>query len=68
MLILNLTVTCLLFAVLSFSNKGSGIQHCHAAIQCGKCVNKMQECHYYNDDMTISNDTIKCECEADDEK
>ncbi len=40
--------------------------YCQTAIQCGDCDGKKQECHYYNDDMTISDDTILCDCETKD--
>ena len=68
LLVLNMIVTGLFFIVPHFTRSGGGRTYCQEAVKCGKCVNKMQECHYYNDDMTISNDTIKCECEVENEK
>lgn len=41
--------------------------YCHAAINCGECINGTQECYYYIDDnsttgMNISTDPIQCDC------
>ena len=38
--------------------------YCSSSVQCTACQNGSQECHYYNDDMTISTDTIVCDCET----
>ncbi len=68
LLVLNMIVTALIFIAPNFTHRGGGRTYCQEAVKCGKCVNEMKECHYYNDDMTISNDTIRCECEVENEK
>ncbi len=37
--------------------------YCAEAIQCSNtCENGKRTCHYYEDDMSLSNDTIECDC------
>lgn len=41
--------------------------YCSSAVQCSSCSGDgsgTRTCHYYNDDMTISEDTIECDCEG----
>lgn len=36
--------------------------YCQSSVQCTACEGGKQECHYYNDDMTVSEQTIVCDC------
>ena len=38
--------------------------YCASSVNCTACSNGQQTCNYYNDDMTISNNTIVCDCET----
>lgn len=38
--------------------------YCSSSVQCTACDDGKQTCHYYNDDMTVSDDTIECDCET----
>ena len=38
--------------------------YCSSAVQCGTCTQGKQTCHYYNDDMSVSESTIDCDCET----
>ena len=38
--------------------------YCSSSVQCGACEDGRRTCHYYNDDMTVSEDTIECDCET----
>lgn len=36
--------------------------YCSQAVQCTNCKNGKRTCRYYDDNMEISKDTIKCNC------
>lgn len=38
--------------------------YCSSSVQCTPCEDGKQECKYYNDDMTISDTNITCDCET----
>ena len=56
-----------LFTVFLYPSLKAAIRartYCQSSIQCGECDGNKMECHYYNDDMSISEDTIMCDCET----
>ena len=56
-----------LFTVFLYPSLKAAIRartYCQSSVQCGECDGKKMECHYYNDDMSVSEDTIMCDCEA----
>lgn len=40
--------------------------YCQSSVNCGECIDNTMVCHYYDDNMTISNDTINCDCSMED--
>ena len=70
LILLNVLVFC--YAILKFilpcENHLRSRVYCRSAVNCTQCNKGKQTCHYYNDDMTISNDTIECNCEVENEE
>ena len=58
-----------LFTVFLYPSLKAAIRartYCQSSVQCGACSEGKMECHYYNDDMSVSEDTIMCDCETND--
>ena len=56
-----------LFTVFLYPSLKAAIRartYCQSSVQCGECESNKMECHYYKDDMTVSEDTIMCDCET----
>ena len=56
-----------LFTVFLYPSLKAAIRartYCQSSVQCGTCDGGKQKCHYYNDDMSVSEDTIMCDCET----
>ena len=56
-----------LFTVFLYPSLRAAIRartYCQSSVQCGACSEGKMQCHYYNDDMSVSNDTITCDCET----
>ena len=56
-----------LFTVFLYPSLRAAIRartYCQSSVQCGPCDGGEMECHFYNDDMSVSEDTIMCDCET----
>ena len=59
-----------LFTVFLYPSLKAAIRartYCQSSVQCGACDGKTMECHYYDDNMQRSKDTITCDCETKNE-
>ena len=50
-----------IWPAISGSLKGS--TRCASAVNCGACNNGQMVCHYYEDNGSISNSTVTCDCD-----
>ena len=65
--ILSSSIGITLFTVFLYPSLKAAIRartYCQSSVQCGECDGNKMECHYYNDDMSVSEDTIMCDCET----
>ena len=59
-----------LFTVFLYPSLKAAIRartYCQSSVQCSACDGGKMKCHYYNDDMSVSTDTIDCDCETKNE-
>ncbi len=60
--ILNVITFAYIIFIIFFHHDSGGRLYCQSSVNCTECSGGMQTCHYYDDEMKESTDTIKCEC------
>ena len=66
LVILNIIVVVINIYIIVKPTNHHSRTYCQSSVNCSKCIDNKMVCHYYDDNMTISNDTINCDCSMED--